>query len=1803
MQMPIGGPLAGRRLHVLDIHLNPVPHGVAGELCIGGDLLARGYGNRPGLTAERFIADPFDTQGGRMYRTGDLVRWNQHGQLDYLGRIDHQIKIRGFRIELGEVEAQLLAQPGVRAAVAVAQPATSGARLVAYVSPQTGHALDGATLREALGRALPDYMVPSAIVVLDALPLNSNGKVDRNALPSPEFGSARPFEAAQGDAEHALAAVWSEVLGIERVGRHDNFFELGGDSILSLQIVSRARRAGWKLNPRQLFERQTIATLAVVAESIARAGSGWELVSGDVPLLPIQAEFFARDIPARHHWNQALLLQARQLLQPVVLEQALQALVRHHDSLRLRYRHEDGGQWRQRYAEPVEQPLLWVRQAADADAIEALATAAQRSLDLADGPLLRALWIELDDGDHRLLLVIHHLAVDGVSWRILLEDLQAAYRQCSTGQPVTLPEKTGSYQAWARCLQDYAVSQNGQLAYWQSLARIPAALPCDDPNGECRARERDGVTLTLDRAATAALLKQAPAAYRTQINDLLLTALGRVLCDWSGHDRILIDLEGHGREELGDGFDSVDLSRTVGWFTTLHPVVLDAGGDYGQALKRVKEDLRRAPHKGLGYGVLKHFGTPPQRQALATLPAAQLVFNYLGQFDVSFDRQADWTLAAEAPGAATDHDAPQDHDIAINGQVMAGELSLEISFSRTRYRRETIDSLAERYRRELLALIDHCTSGIAAATPSDFPLAGLTQPQLESLALDWKRVDELYPLAPMQQGMLFHSLYEAGGSTYVNQLRLDIEGLGVIRFVAAWQAALERHDVLRTGFVTRTMDHGEPLQWVAKEAVLPLEQHDWRQRDDLKGGLENALTVLAQQELAQGFDLMQPPLMKLQLIRTGQHRHRLIWTVHHLLLDGWSSARLLSEVLRQYGGQAPAAQGGRYRDYIGWLQRQDAQVGENYWRNQLRGIEGPTRLADVLVKPSGGQGIAHYRSELDPAVTQRLAEFARRERVTLNTLVQAAWALLLQRYSGQQTVVFGATVAGRPGDLPGAEQLLGLFINTLPVIACGKPDQPTGDWLRGLQAQNLAMREHEHVPLHDIQHWAGQSGQGLFDSILVFENYPVDQVLRQDMPGGLRFALLDGVDDTSYPMTISVLHGATLKLSYGYARDCFAEPMVAGIAGHVAALLERLSSAPERPIGEVALLSEAETTCLHRWSNGATVSREEFEHLLVHQLIEQQAAQTPNATALIFGDDELSYDALNRTANRLAHQLIELGVRPETKVGIAAERSIDMMVALLAIMKAGGAYVPLDPDYPAERLAYMLEDSDIELLLTQGHLIDRLPQRPGMALLVLDSVEQQHALATQPTHNQNVPLHGENLAYVIYTSGSTGKPKGAANRHRSLYNRLAWMQHAYSLSADDTVLQKTPFSFDVSVWEFFWPLMVGARLAVAPPGAHREPAQLVELIQRHQVTTLHFVPSMLQAFVAHGGITACTGLKRIVCSGEALPAELQGKVFQHLPAVALYNLYGPTEAAIDVTHWTCVREDRCAVPIGKPIAGVRTYVLDSGLNLAAQGVAGELYLGGIGLARGYGNRPGLTAERFVADPFDPAGSRLYRTGDLVRWRDDGQLDYLGRIDHQVKIRGFRIELGEVEAQLLAQPGVREAVVTAQSGSSGAWLVAHVSALAGHALDSAAMREALGRMLPDYMVPGSIMVLDALPLNPNGKVDRNALPVAGASEAAAYEAPQGQIEQALAESWAEVLELERVGRQDNFFRLGGHSLAALQVQTRVYQKLGITMDLKRLFKSSSLAQLAQELTADSSAAINDEADDLHKLSALMDALES
>lgn len=1795
--VPLGLPLPNAYACVLDSHGASVPPGAIGELHLGGPGLARGYLNRAAATAERFVPNPY-APGERLYRTGDRVRLRADRRLDFLGRLDDQVKIRGYRVEPGEVSAALRALDGIAQAETLAVEHEGRLRLASFVALTSGARFDEAALRAALSARLPDYMVPAVLQHVAALPVTANGKVDRAALralaaaPAPSVAAG---DAPQGATEEALAAVWKDVLKAERVGRDDNFFELGGDSILVLQVIARSRKRGVRFTPKQLFDAPTLAQLARVVTTVevaAQAAAGASKVQ-PVPsrleqaatLTPAQLRFFALDIPRRGHWNQSIELDTQAPFDFDAFARAFETLLTHHEIFRQRFTPVGAqGEWRIELAERAFEtlPLAAASARDEADAL-AQFDALQSTLDLTHGPLVCALAALLPDGTTKLYLAIHHIIVDGVTWRVLLDDLDAAYRAACERRSVRLASTGTSAQQWAARLARAALDTANspfaaEIPYWTALAGPYDDLPLDRPQAKATNADAQSVIQTIGADLTRAALTEANAAYRTQMIELLIAALAQSL----GMPVCRIELEGHGREAL---FDDVDVSRTPGWLTSHYPVQFTLESTPAGTLGAVKDTLRAVPNKGLGFGVLRHYGDAATRAALAAVPRPQVTFNYLGQFDAPRDA----ALVPRFGGAGRERDpaGPIGNALAIHAYIdgdATRTLKVHWVYGATQFERASVEAIAQRFERALAELTAACAARLAqrggGATPGDYPLAragGLTQAALERVPLDLRTIDDIYPLSPMQHGILFHSLFAPEQSTYVNQLVATLIEPDAERLRAAFEAAAPRHDILRTSF---TPDEATPMQIVHRQARVPVEILDWR---ECNTHAHDAFESWLRADRARGFDLTSPPLMRVALIRMMDDTWRLVWTRHHLLLDGWSTARFFADVLRDYiepprpqPFAAPVKT--RYRDFIAWLAAREADSERAFWRQRLALLDEPTLVAER--ESANGREPRHLtrRESLDAATTARLTDTARRLKVTVNTMVQGAWALALQRMTHHTAVAFGATVAGRPDALPDVDSVLGLFINTLPVVTVPLPQRRASAWLHGLQRDNAAAAEHAHTPLYEIQQWAGQGGGALFDTLVVFENYPVDEAWQGRDERALKLRELRNIEATDFALTLVIEAAATLTIDYGYDAARLDEARVAALHRAFTACLAGLIADPDAPLGTISISTADDLSTLTRFNSTAEAWPHTQQQAL-HRQFEQKALASPEAIALEFVDtqgrtQQMSYGELDANANRVAASLIDAGVRADTAVALCVERSFDMVVALIGVLKAGAAYLPIDPDYPADRIAYLLDDAKPPVVLTQPHLLERVAAAVDSArvkILTVDALRGADFTLGAP-----VAVAPDQLAYLIYTSGSTGKPKGAGNTHRALANRIAWMQDAYRLDADDVVLHKTPFGFDVSVWEFVWPLAVGAKLAIAVPGDHRDPARLVAAIESHRVTTLHFVPSMLAAFVAHledfHAAARCASIVRIVASGEALAPELVARVAKQLPHARLYNLYGPTEAAIDVSHWTCDARDAeaASVPIGHPIANLQLHVLDAALQPLPQGAIGELYLGGVGLARGYLGRAALTAERFVPDPFSH-GSRLYRTGDLARRRADGALDYLGRMDTQVKQRGQRIEPGEIEALLRAAPGVHDAVVVVRDEQ----LIGYVVCGADHSLNTQTLLDDLRTQLPSYMVPSHLIAMDALPVTPNGKCDRHALPapVRGtASENAVMLLATG-TERQLAEIWKRVLRVDTIGRDDDFFSLGGHSLLATQANAQANLHWTLILPLRTLFDERTLQRCA------------------------------
>ncbi|MEB2647144.1 non-ribosomal peptide synthetase [Pseudomonas canadensis] len=1810
--VPIGSIIGDRVAYILDADLALVPQGATGELYVGGAGLAQGYHQRPGMTAERFVADPFARNGGRLYRTGDLVRQRADGLVEYLGRIDHQVKVRGFRIELGEIETRLLEHAAVREAVVLALDSPSGKQLVAYLVSDAEHGALRDALKAHLKAQLPDYMVPAHLIVLDSMPLTANGKLDRRALPQPDPEANRQtYVAPRNELESTLAAIWCAVLNVQQVGLDDNFFELGGDSILSIQVVSRARQAGIHFSPRDLFQHQTVQTLAAVATRSEQITAEQGVLTGPSGLTPIQHWFFDTEIPNRQHWNQALVLKPLQLLDPHRLEQALLAVLEHHDALRLSFCQRDA-QWHAEHLAVPEGGVLMQAQVRDMAHCTALFTDTQRSLDLQHGPLLRALLVDGPEGQQRLLIAIHHLVVDGVSWRVLLEDLQNVYRQLSDGQSVSLPAKTSALRDWAARLQAYAGSESlrEELSAWQDqLAGPETVLPVARPQGSLRNRDADTVSVRLDAEHTRQLLQQAPSAYRTQVNDLLLTALARVLCRWSGHASALIQLEGHGRETL---FDEIDLTRSVGWFTSAYPLRLTPHAGQGDSIKAIKEQLRAVPHKGLGYGVLRYLADDLCKQSMAALPSAQITFNYLGQFDQSFGADALFHPLDEPAGLAHDPDAPLPNELSVDSQVYGGELVLRWTFSRERHDQQSIHELADAYLAELQSLVAHCLQDDAGGlTPSDFPLAHLTQSQLDSLPIAASAIEDVYPLTPMQEGLLLHTLLEPGTGLYYMQDRYRINSaLDPERFAQAWQAVIARHEALRASFCWNVGE--DMLQVIHKPGSTPIEYLDWS--NDPQSEQEPRLQALLKQEREAGFDLLNQAPFHLRLIRVGAERYWFMMSNHHILIDAWCRSLLMNDFFELYmalgeGRDPQLATPPRYRDYIAWLQRQNLNEARQWWQQNLQGFERTTPIPSDRpflrehAGHSGGMVVGDCYTRLDARDGAQLRELAQAHQLTVNTFAQAAWALVLRRLSGDRDVLFGVTVAGRPVEMPEMQRTVGLFINSIALrVKLPEDDQRCSvrQWLSGLLDSNMQLREYEYLPLVTIQeHSELPKGQPLFDSLFVFENAPVE-VSVLDRAQSLNATSDSGRTHTNFPLTAVCYPGDDLGLHLSYDQRYFDETTVQGMLGEFKRLLLALVQGFHGDMADLPLIGEQEREFLVEGCN-------QSEHVYplersYIELFEEQVAAHPQRIAASCLDQQWSYDELNRRSNGLGHALIAAGVGLDQPVALLAERNLDLLGMIIGSFKAGAGYLPLDPGLPSQRLRSIIDLSRTPLLVCTEASRER-------AIELLEGFDCQLLVWEEiPARGENPGVYSrpDNLAYVIYTSGSTGLPKGVMVEQRGMLNNQLSKVPYLTLSDADVIAQTASQSFDISVWQFLAAPLFGARVDIVPNTIAHDPQGLLEHVQTQGITVLESVPSLIQGMLAQERISL-DGLRWMLPTGEAMPPELAHQWLLRYPEIGLVNAYGPAECSDDVAFY---RVDLAStrgtyLPIGTPTDNNRLYLLDGALELVPQGAVGELCVAGTGVGRGYVSDPLRTAPVFVPNPFGAAGERLYRTGDLARRRSDGVLEYVGRVDHQVKIRGYRIELGEIEARLHEQPELRDAAVGVQEGVNGKHLVGYLVA-ADEALNPSErldrIKQRLRAELPEYMVPLHWLWLDRLPLNANGKLDRKALPALeiGQLQSHDYLAPRNELETTLAAIWAEVLKVERVGVQDNFFELGGHSLLATQIASRVQKTLQRDVPLRAMFECSTVAELAEYI--DGLAANEISAEKVDRLSDLMAELE-
>jgi len=1718
----IGRPIPDLKIYILDEALQPAPIGLSGELYVGGAGLARGYLNRPDLTAERFVPSPFD-DGERLYRTGDLVRWRSDGELEYLGRLDHQVKLRGYRIELGEIEAALLDHEAVRQAIVLAREDSPGdKRLVGYVViDEKASGADRSERQDLVATMTRQWQsaFDTSYAAIGEGPsfVGWNSSYTRRPIPEAEMrewlgGTVARILALQP--RRLLEIGCGAGLLLQHLAPASEVYcgtDISAAAIAGLRdwIGTRAEFGHVELSRREAIDLAGIEgpfdtvvlnsvvqyfpdldyLFAVLKEVVKRVAPGGQIFVGDVRHLGLLRTFhasvqlaqLARDISVGQFRNRVASAVARD--KELVLDPALfPALIGHVPEISdveillkqgtsenelTKYRYDVVLHVGKTVAPVVDEELDWpIDVAAGLDLASYVDSKRPAAVRVRNIPNRR---LSSDNA------IVEQL--DGLDPSKSTAVLRAA------GPVDPAGEDPDTFQTLA-------------LAHGYDV-RIGWSIGSADGCFDVLLVDPARAAIAVQRSAAAAV--QPLTAYA---NDPSTAAL-----------RSELDLRSHLQGRLPD-------YMVPSSFVTLDAMPLTPNG-------KIDRRALPAPEMRGGSGDYVAPRTPVE-EALAAIWREVLRLDRAGIDDNFFELGGHSLLATRVMARVRDG--------------FAIELALRALFEAP-----TIREFAERIEAEQRAG------------------RGVVLPPLQVHA----RPDRLLP-SYAQERLWFLDQLGLAGPAYNMPHAVRLEGaLDVAALQRTFGEIVRRHEALRTRFA---MADGQAVQVIDPPSVFHLEQVD------LSGLAESVREAevrgLAQQEMLHRFELSRGPLFRAKLVRLGERDHLVLVTMHHIASDGWSIGVLTREVAALYEAFSQGKPSLlpelaiQYADYAlwqrSWLTGEALAQQVSYWKQRLAdapaALDLPTDRARPAVASFAG-GAVHFA--LSAELSAKLAELARREGVTLYMVLLAAYQLLLKRYSGQDDIVVGSPIAGRRRQE--LEGLIGFFVNTLVMRTDLSGDPAFTELLQRVKEVALGAYAHQDLPfeklVEELQPVRDLSRQPVFQVSFALQNVPQETLEVSDLTlrpvgGEHRTALFDL---TLYMREVE----GTLPGTLEYAEALFDRATIERLAGHFEVLLEGIVAAPPARLSELPLLPQAERhRVIAEWN--ATDAEYPADKCLP-ELFEAQAARTPDAVAVIYEDTRLSYGELDRRSNQLAHHLRKLGVGPEMVVGLCVERSLEMVIGLLGILKAGGAYLPLDPGYPADRLAYMVSDAKVPVMVVQARLAGQLPAYDGLTVRIDADWEE---IAREPTAAP-VNLTGPaNLGYIIYTSGSTGRPKGVMVSHGSLVNFLSHMATKPGLDASDVLAAVTPISFDIAGLELYLPLVRGARVVIISRQIAVDGARLKDALEASGATILQATPSTWRLLVEAGWKPAKP--PKILCGGEAMPPDLAVSLAER--STSTWNLYGPTETTIWSTqsHIVAAR----GVSIGGPIANTQLYVLDAGGDVVPTGVAGELYIGGAGVARGYLGRPDLTAERFVPSPFAD-GARLYRTGDLVRWRSDGELEYLGRLDHQVKLRGYRIELDEIEVALVAHEAVAQAVVVAREEGGDKRLVAYVVGNHGTTVDIGELRAHLKQSMPDYMVPSAFVVLDKLPLTTNGKIDRRALPApeGGPVNRGVFVAPRTAVEQALASIWCEVLKVPRIGIEDDFFELGGHSLLATRVMARIREQLKVELPLRVLFEAPTVTRLA------------------------------
>jgi amino acid adenylation domain-containing protein/non-ribosomal peptide synthase protein (TIGR01720 family) len=1814
--VPIGYPISNTKAYILNGEMQLMPIGAIGELYIGGIGLARGYIGKPDITADKFVPNPIDhIPGERLYKTGDLARYRSDGAIEFMGRNDNQIKLRGFRIELQEIEKALQKHPNVKAAVVLLHRQLSHHdQLIAYVVLETWN-IYKTEISNYLKKLLPEYMLPTKIIAITEIPTTSNGKQDTKKLISYlEYKIALTntnSNSASNSIEKKLVDIWRDILKVKSINIKDHFFELGGDSILMMEVVIKARAIGLYFTFSQFYANPTIQQLSKILKTESNIKNLKNSENKYIPFTPIQKWFLQQKSPNPEHFNQAILLALKIKLSKDELKLIFDKITAHHDILKLKLIYKNK-KWQQFIKNKNNYSidyynLINLNDDKIQNQISVICEALQKSLYITTGPLFRVAYFETNNNKKNdyLFITSHHFLIDGVSWRIILQDITSSYIQLNAGEKIALPENTTEFLEWSTLLHNYAHAKTpiSELTYWQKVIGKTNKLSIDK-EGSNLVKFIEHENIILSKSETNIILNEGQQLLRAQANDILLTCLSRALSEWLGEVTICIDVEGHGREE-NILESNIDLSRTVGWFTSIYPVSLQCKKriDLELLLNEVKDNLKIIPNKGIGYGILSYLDNDPYK--LEFLDKREICFNYLGKLDSIAKTEAkhlfsieqiqfhngyflakgnndNWLSTPYSPNAL------RQYLVEINSIILNDKLHIQISYSQDIFKAKTIKLFKNCYTSAIKEFIQLIQSKKKIIEKTAFPI---TERLIEKSG---------YLLSPTQSGILFHAL-SSNKAEYIQQFTCEFIGnLNKELFAQIWEYLVNKYDVLKTS-INIESNEGKPLQYVQNKINFKVEILNWTEYTPCEQKIK--FNEFLKSDSSSSFDLSSAPLMRIRLIQFNNSVWKMVWTHHHIMLDGWSVAILLDEMIELYSkGLIPSLNRNNhsfiYREFIDWVNKNKSKEYNSYWRQLLDNITKPTLIPYNLNNKDIILDEFYEKTFIIPFdIRVNLEKFASKNQITLSTLIHSCWGLLLGVFTRKNKVIFGTAVSGRPiSILNGVESAIGMFINTLPIVVELKPQTNITAWLQTIHAQILYLLENQNTSLMGIQLCSKiPPGNPLFNNILIYESHPIQERYKRMSDVSINAAQM--IERTNYPLSITISPNEDIEIIFQVAPQTYSEKQCETFGEFFLTILKKITNPNIEYISDLYEDLNSDFTTA-KYIPNFFFPEENITYDLNNNIIllfKEQVRNKPSNLAIRHESQTLTYIELDKYSDNLAFYLRSKNEQNNSPVAICIERSVEQIISVLTVLKAGLAFVPLEPSLPNDRLNYILKETSPAIILTTSNIKTKITYAEiNSNIILLDNFDFKHN-HSQSQDISNITISPTDLAYIIFTSGSTGSPKGVMVEHHSLFNAYKGWEKIYRLDHDvKNHLQMASFSFDVFIGDFVRALCSGGTLTLCPRNYLLEPALLYNVINENKIECAEFVPAVLRILADYMEIQnyKFNNIKILICGSDNWSKNDYFR-FKKLcsPSTRLINSYGITECTIDSLYYddelfSFDPLEDSPLPIGKPFPNVQAYILDELLNPVSENMIGELYIGGMGLAREYLNQPELTAEKFIYYKFKNNAEkvRLYKTGDLARYRADGNIEFVGRNDSQIKIRGFRIELNEIENSINQIQGVQQSAVISSNDKLGSIkLIAYIvlnenlenhSSISTYKINPRILRSRLMEKLPDYMIPQKFIILSQLPLNLSGKIDRNALAKLKISESPEKIAkPRNSIEELVFQTWCDIFNNTNIGIDDNFFEVGGHSLLATRICLRIKQKLNLDITPKEIFESLTIRALS------------------------------